>query len=126
MSADNINEMIKGIIEAQVIQALNSAPEAIEKLVKAALSRPVDASGKYDGYGNKMPYLDYMVGEEIRRAATDAVRKVVADSADKIEAEVRKGLNSESIVASMTKSFTQAASENWRINVSFDKEPKGY
>lgn len=126
MSADNINEMIKGIIEAQVIQALNSAPEAIEKLVKAALSRPFDASGKYDGYGNKMPYLDYMVGEEIRRAATDAVRKVVADSADKIEAEVRKGLNSESIVASMTKSFTQAASENWRINVSFDKEPKGY
>lgn len=32
MNADNnINELVKGIIETQVIQALNSAPEAIEK-----------------------------------------------------------------------------------------------
>ncbi len=31
---ENISELVKGIIETQVIQALNSAPEAIEKLVR--------------------------------------------------------------------------------------------
>lgn len=122
MSADNINELIKSIIETQIIQALNSAPDAIEKLVKAALSRPVDRAGKFDGYGDKMPYLDYMVGEEIRRAAEAAVRKVVAESAGKIEDLVRNGLTSDSVVAAVTKSFVDAAAQEWRINVKFEAE----
>lgn len=120
MTADNIDALVKGIIETQVIQALNNAPDAIEKLVKAALSRPVDASGKYDGYGNKMPYLDYMVGEEIRSAATAAVRKVILESSQLIEDEVRKGLSSETIVAAVVNSFVKTAEQDWRIDVKFE------
>ncbi len=125
MANEDVSELVKTIIQTQVIQALNSAPDAIEKLVKAALSRPVDSVGKFDGYsGNKMPYLDYVVGEEIRSAATTAVRKVMQDQAGKIEALVREGLSSESVIAAVTKSFIHAASQEYKINVSFEAEPK--
>ena len=124
MANQEIDAMVKGLIEAQIIQALNNAPEAIEKLVKSVLSKPVDSSGKFDGYGDKMPYLDYMVGNEIRTAATNAARKVIQEHAAGIEAEVRKGLSSESVVAAITKSLIGAADQEWRINVSFEGEKR--
>lgn len=119
-----IEAMVKSMIEAQVVQALNSAPEAIEKLVKAALSRPVDSLGKFDGYGSKMPYLDWLVGEEIRNAARAAVHKVIAESTDQIEAQVRKGLTQDTVVDAIVKSFTNTANEEWRINVSFEADKR--
>lgn len=111
--------LIKTIIETQVIEALNTQPEAIEKLVKACLSEPVDSVGKRDGYGQKYPYLDWMVGEEIRRAAREAICKVMADYAPRIEAEIRKGLSSDSVVAALTTAFVGAASQQWKIDVRF-------
>ena len=120
-------ELIRGIIETQVIRALNEAPEAVEKLVKAALSRPVDENGKFDGYhGNKLPYLDYIVGQEIRNAAENAVRKIVMEQSNDIEEMVRRGLSSESVIAAVTNSLVGAAKEEWRINVSFEAQPKRY
>ena len=120
----DITEIVKALIEAQVIQALNSAPDAIEKLVKAALSRPVGNDGRFDGYGNKMPYLDYMVGEEIRSAARNAIRTIMLEFQPRIEAEVRKGLTSETVVAAVTKSFVDAAAQDWRIDVKFEAEDR--
>lgn len=120
----DINATVKAMIEVQVIQALNSAPEAIEKLVKAALSRPVDRTGKFDGYGDKMPYLDWMVGEEIRSAAQRAICTIMQEFQPRIEAEVRKGLTSDTVVEAVTKSFVDAAAQDWRINVKFEAEDK--
>lgn len=125
-SDENIETLVKGIIETQVITALNNAPEAVEKLVKAALSKPVDSLGKFDGYGTKMPYLDWLVGDEIRRAAEAAVRKIVNESSGMIEQKVREGLTQDTIVSAIVKSFVGVAESSWKINVSFaaDKEPK--
>lgn len=119
---NDMQAIVKAIIEAQVVRALNEAPEAIEKLVKAALEQPVDSMGDHKGYGIKMPYLDWLVGDEIRTATRAAVKRVVADSADKIEAEVRKGLNQESIVSAMSKAIASSVEQDWRINVSFASE----
>ena len=106
------------------MKALNAAPEAIEKLVKAALSKPVDKDGKFDGWGDKMPYLDYLVGNEIRDAARMAVRTVVKEQTPTIEAEVRKGLTSESVVAAVTKAIIGVADQDWKIDVRFEAEDK--
>lgn len=124
MTTPDINTMVKTMIEAEIVKALNSAPDAVEKLVKAALSKPVDENGKVDGWGNKMPYLDYLVGNEIRNAATAAVRTVVAEQAPKIEAMVRAGLTSDSVVAAVTNSFVKAAENDWRIIVNFAAKPE--
>lgn len=117
-----IETIVKTLIQTEVVKALNNAPDAIEKLVKAALSRPVDITGKVDGYGNKMPYLDYLVGNEIRAAAQDAVRKVIAEHASTIEAKVREGLSAESVVAAMTKAIVGAAEHDYLIKVSFEAQ----
>jgi hypothetical protein len=128
MSNDILEVTIKSLLETQIIQALNSAPEAIEKLVKAALSKPVDKQGNEEGsrnyhsYNGTMPYLDWMVGEEIRNAARKAAAKVIQERMPDIDAEVRKGLSSESIVAAVTKSLVGTAEQEWRINVSFEAE----
>jgi hypothetical protein len=120
--------MVRTLIETHVVQALNSAPEAIEKLVKAAMSKPVDSNGNMEGersfssYGGTMPYLDWMVGNEVRMAARQAAHKVIQEKMPDIEAEVRKGLSSDSIVAAVTKSLVGTAAEEWRINVSFEAE----
>ena len=122
MNDANIQDIIKATIETQVVLALNSVPEAIEKLVKAALSKPVDENGKFDGYRNTMPYLDFIVGDEIRRASRDAVQRVVQERATEIENEVRKGLSSEAVVAAVTKSIVGAANDSWRIAVKFESD----
>lgn len=128
MANDDTNALIRGIIETQVIQALNNAPEAIEKLIKAALSKPTDAQGNEEGsrnfssYGGTMPYLDWMVGQEVRSAARLATQAVIKEMMPNIEAEVRKGLSAESVVAAVTKSLIGTAEQEWRINVKFEAE----
>jgi hypothetical protein len=128
MAQDQIDAMVKTLIETQVIQALHSAPEAIELLVKAALSKPVDKNGNVEGtrdfssYGGSMPYLDWMVGVEVRNAARSAAAKVIQEMMPNIEAEVRKGLSAESVVAAVTKSLIGTAEHEWRINVTFEAE----
>lgn len=125
MAADqNVSELVKAIIQTQVIQALNNAPDAVEKLVKSALEKPVDAKGVSGSYGSTMPYLDFIVGEEIRHAAESAVRKIIQDKAHLIEESVRAGLTTDTVVAAVTKSFVDAAKEDWRIKVSFEAAPK--
>lgn len=126
MGNPQLDTMVKTLIETQVIQALNSAPEAIEKMVKAALSEPVDPkNGSRDSYSsNRVPYLEYMVGDEIRSAARSAVSKIIKEQTANIEAEVRKGLSAESIVAAITKSLVGTAEQDWRITVKFEGEPE--
>jgi hypothetical protein len=120
----DVSATVKAVIQAHVIQAFNSMPETVEKLVKAALERPVEQNGKFASYTHNgtMPYLDWLVGEEIRQAASAAVRKVIQESLPQIEAKVREGLSAESVVAAVTNSLIGVAKENWRINVNFEAD----
>lgn len=122
-----VDTTIKALIETQVIQALNSAPEAIEKMVKAAMSEPVDPrSGSKDGYHStqRVPYLEYMVGEEIRSAARTAARKVILEKMPDIETHIRAGLSADSSVAAIAKSLVGVIDNDWRIEVKFEAEDK--
>lgn len=119
----DVSLIVKSIIETQIIQALNNSPDAIEKMVKAALSRPVDKSGDPNSFSsNKVPFLEWLVGNEIRHAAQIAVGKIVKEQTSRIEAEVRKGLTAESVVSAVTKAFVRATDQDWRINVTFEAE----
>jgi hypothetical protein len=120
MSIESINETVKNLIQIEVVKGLNSAPEALEKLVKAALSSPVDPhNGSTTGYGNRVPYLDYLVGSEIRDAARRALQQVMKERAEEVEAIVRSALTGEDIVRSFAKAVTGAVEQEWRIEVKF-------
>lgn len=124
MSNTDVDTIVKTLIQTQIIQALKTSDDAIDIMVQAALSKPVDEStGSPDrGYGKKIPFLEYLVGDCIRDATIHAVRKVLAESSDQIEASVRTGLNADSVVAAITKSLVKSVNEDWRINVSFEAE----
>jgi hypothetical protein len=119
-----IRDLVKATIETQIIKALNEGPELIEKLVKAALNEPVDSAGKKDGWGSKMPFIDYLVGEEIRRASQDAVRRVVKELSPQIEANVRAALGEDSVTKAMAKAIIGTVEQDWKINVKFEKEER--
>lgn len=117
-----INTLVKTIIETRVIEGLKSAPEAIDALVKAAISQPVDRSGNFQGYGDKMPFLEYLTGQMIREAASVAVSKVIQEMQPTIEGNVRKWLTQDRVAEAMTIAFVKASADAWRINVSFERE----
>ena len=121
---DTLEVVVKTLIETQVIKALNEAPEAIDKLVKAALAKPVDQHGDSKGFHANTPYLEWLVGEEIRRAARSAVQKVVQEHAATIEAHVRTNLSSEAIASAITQAVLGAAAQDWQINVAFAKRER--
>lgn len=122
--SENIDAMVKTIIQTQVLQALRSAPDAVEAMVQAALSKPVDEhSGRHDdrSYGKKIPYLEWIVGDAIRQAATQAVLETIAAMKPQIAELVRAKLQGEDIVSAFAKAVTKAVDEDWRIDVEFKK-----
>lgn len=124
---DDMKEMqalIKTMIQTQAVRALNDAPEAIEKLVRAAIEMPVDEHGrKPDGYYNESrakPYLDFIIGDEIRNAARKAVKEVLAERAPQIEAAVRERLSDGEFVSVFSRAVIGAVTDNgWRLDVVF-------
>jgi hypothetical protein len=89
------------------------------------MEKPVDPdTGRRDGYGyNKVPYLEWLVGNELRNAAATVVRDVVKEQAlPAIEAQVRAKLSSAEITQSFVGAISAALKDEWRINVHFDRE----
>lgn len=122
--SDDMGAMVKTIIQAQVIQALNSAPDAIEALVKSALHQKVDDNGQIARYSsdNKLPYLDWLVGHSIRNAVSHAVGEVIRERTPEITELVRQGLAAESVVSAVAKAITKSAEMDWKIDVRFEVE----
>ena len=118
---DNIKAIIETTLKAEIVKALNSAPDAIEKLVTAAISQPVDShTGSTGGYGSKVPYLDFLVGDEIRRAARDAVHEVFAAKADLVKEAVKRKFSADDMVEAFAKAVINASAQDWKITVKFE------
>lgn len=121
---DNIESTIKAVIETEVIKALNAAPEAIDKLVKAALSHPVSEHGlKPDYRDTPMPYLEWLVGSEIRKATAEVVKDYVETHKDEIKAKVQEAMQGSDIMAPVAETVTKIMSEDyrWQVNLNIDK-----
>jgi hypothetical protein len=121
----NVEEIVKTTLQAEILKALKAAPEAIEAMVKAAIEKPVDPdTGKPTGYGNKVPYLEYIVGDALRTELYNAVQIEFASRRDEIRAAVKKRLADDDIADAVASSVLKVAAESWRISVKFegDKE----
>lgn len=120
----DIEEILKATIQTKVIEAFNTTPEMIDKLVQAALSKEVDASGncpsRYLSEREKMPYMDWLVGEEIRRAVTAIVRAHIEEHASAFKEKVKAAMESGDITESVSTVIAQILSEEYRWNVNLD------
>lgn len=122
---DNIKAIIETTLKAEIVKALNNAPDAIEKLVTAAISQQVDKhSGSADRgyYGDKVSYLDFLIGDEIRSAARDAVKEVFAAQKELVKAKIKERFSADDIVTSFATALVNASQQDWNIKVSFEGE----
>lgn len=118
-----IEDEIKTLLQVQIIKALKESTSAIDALVQAAMSKPVSSdNGRYDGYGSKIPFLEYLVGETIRDAARASISKIMQEEwQGKIDGEIRERLRLDAFADSFTQAIQLQLKEDWRINVNFVK-----
>ena len=122
----DIEEILKATIQTKVIEAFNEAPEAIEKLVQGALRKEVDQHGsKPSGrYGEtKMPYMDWLVGDEIRRAVSVEVREYVGSHKTDIAKKVQEAICSADFGPSLSSTVSDVLSKDyhWNVNLNINK-----
>ena len=126
MNDQNIEELIKATIQTKVIEAFNTVPEAIDKLVESALRKDVDKWGsKPSGYGrDTMPFMEWLVGEEIRKAVQECVNEYIAEHKDSVKEKVRQSIAKADFGKSLSESVADVMSQsyNWRINLNIEKE----
>ena len=125
--SNDIEEILKAAIQTKVVEAFNQTPEMIDKLVEAAISKEVNEhGGKPASYGDKrMPYMEWLVGEEIRKAIAESVREYVNQNSDLIRERVAKSISNAEFGNSLAETLTKILSDEWRwsvdLKVSQDK-----
>ena len=123
---DDIAQLVQTVLHTKIIQAFHDAPEAIDRLVEAALSHEVsEHGGKPDAFSRKrMPYLEWIVGETIRSAARSAVQDVVKEREAEIRDAVRQALTAEKIVDGLIAKILGAIDQDFRVTVQFADEDR--
>lgn len=118
----DIEKLLKTTIQAKVVEAFNAAPEVIEKLIQAAFAKPVNEQGcQPSGYHDrKMPYLEWLVGDEIRKAARECVASYIQEHREQIHAKIREALQSADLVAPIAAQLEAAlgATGSWTVNLT--------
>lgn len=117
----DIEALLKQSIQMKVVEAFNETPQMIDKLVKAALEKEVDMYGDKPSYkGDGMPYMDYLVGDEIRKAISICVKEYVAENKETIKGIVAKSINQADFGTSLSNTIADVLSEEWRWKVNLD------
>lgn len=90
------NEIITPIIEAQitaaVAQAMSGRVNILETAVNQVLTVKVDDKGSPCNYSGSKPWIDWVVGDAIRKAATEAIQQFVGQHAEQIKQALIKEL----------------------------------
>lgn len=125
MSQD-IETLLKAAIQTKVIEAFNTTPEMVEKMVRAAFEKKVGEQGmpSTGRYGEKeMPFIDWLVGEEIRKAASEAVRDYMTQHREAVKAKVVDAMQKGDYGGAIGEQFAKVMEQEW--NWSFHIKTKG-
>lgn len=125
MSTD-IEALLKATIQTKVIEAFNTTPEMIEKLIQAAFEKPVNEYGLTpDTRGfirdKEMPWIEWLVGNEIRLAAQAAIKEYMADSKTDVKAKVKAAISSGSFGDKIGETIADLMAEDYRWSFSVEK-----
>ena len=122
MSID-IETIVKAGIQQEILKALQDSPEYIESLIKSALNQEVNKYGDKPSYGeDKIPYLEYVVGAQLRSFAGKAVSTWLKENEDAIRAAIIERVSQSDIGESFADAVVGTIGNEWRINVSFERE----
>lgn len=108
--------VVKPIIEAQVVAALQGHERLITEMVAFILNQKVRDQNSYKDY----PFLEYTCRKVIAEAVDAAVRRWISDQRESIEKEVEAQLRRQikGIAATLVKAMADNASQKWQLGVS--------
>lgn len=126
MSNTDIEALIKTTIQTKVIEAFNQAPEMVEKMIEAAFSKEVNQhGGKPDAWASdKMPWLEWLVGEQIRRAAQDVMKEYIQSNKHLIEDKVKRAVVGADFGVQIGGALGQVLAQdyNWTVELKVEKQ----
>jgi len=115
----DFEQLTKTLIQTQVLQALKSAPEYLDSLVRATMEQEVNEHGGKPDYHarSKMPWLEWCVRDALRSAAQKAVLEIVREMEPDIKESVKRSMSSDEIVGVFAKRIINDLVD-YKINVS--------
>lgn len=118
--------MAREAIAGKLTEALVGSDAAIQGIVAAALTSKVDSRGQTSQYpsDNKIPFVEWLAHDLIRKAALQAVQSKVETLrpaiAKQIEAQLSK--NAKSIAVALTDSFIKQATQGHGVTMNLTAE----
>lgn len=127
-------EIINPIIQAHVTEAVMKALDGQQLVTRAiahVLTTKVDSNGQLSRYNseNDRPWIDWVIGECIRKAAVAAIESELAgaESQERIRAEIAAQLGKKNsplvrqLIEGMLGAFTSKEVIKYRINVTTER-----
>ena len=127
-------EIIEPIINAHVtdavIKALDGEGKVVSTAILAILNASVDAEGKPERYSSShaKPWIDWVIGDCIRKSARAAIEELLTVHADKLKASLLREMSQKNsllvkqLINGMVGAMTHPDTLKWRINVAYDEK----
>lgn len=114
----DFGELARHAIAQKITEAMVGADDAIRAICAGALAVKVDSEGKVGGYRADIPYVEYLTGQLIRKAAHEALTKRIEELVPAIEREVEKALRAsvKETAQALTRSFVDRAKDKHAVN----------
>jgi hypothetical protein len=122
-----IDPIIKAHVNDAVLQALDGPNKAVSGAILAVIQTPVDNDGKPTSW-NGRPWIDWVIGDCIRKATRAAIEAQLAEHGDKLKQALMREMTRKnsplvkSLIEGMVGAMTNPDVLKYRINVTYDKK----
>jgi len=118
-----IHNLTKTLIQTKILEAFKEQPEYIDSLVQAALQQEVNQyGGKPDFRDKTMPFLTYLVRDQIHRLARESIQEVVAEEQPRLKESIREQLVNGALSDGLLAAVVDAVKQEWRLTVNVQAE----
>lgn len=121
---DIINPIIQASVNEAVIRALDGPQQLVTKAIAGVLQMTVDSEGKPCSYGSSRPWIDWVIGDCIKKAARAAIEEFMVTEKDRIKAELVLQLSKKNsplvkqLVEQMAGAISSESNLKWHLNVT--------
>jgi hypothetical protein len=121
---DVIEPIIQANITAAIAQAMGNGTQVIQQAIASILATSVDSEGKPSSYGNSRRWIDWAVGDSLRKAAKAAIDEHIAAHREAIQKQLVAELSKKnsplikSMVEGMMKSCFSESNLKYRLTVT--------
>lgn len=124
---DVIEPIIKAEITKAIVEAMGPRAQLLQNAIAGLLNMKVDEKGSPSSYGSSRPWIDWMIGSQIRNAAEEAIKQHIAEHGDQLKKQLAAELQKRNsplvrqLIEGMVGAMTHPDALKWRLNVTFDE-----